>query len=161
MITQKLHILPEWEVFRDYNTEEGEEWKWKPRLEAARSLYEQWREVFQLVCAFTDTLPETREGHHVPDTRDLIFQNAFIIAPKIRSAAGDTLYEIKMENAALIRFNCRQMMEQVSAAVLLYQAEEKHKAVIEEAMEEFKMRFRYWVSFFEKDEYEDEWGLYG
>jgi hypothetical protein len=45
--------------------------------------------------------------------------------------------------------------------VLLGQAEEQHKAVIEEAMEEFKMRFRYWVSFFEKDEYEDEWGLYG
>ena len=156
-------MLPDWENFRISKIEDGEEWKWKIHLDAARSLYEQWREVFQLVMAFTDTLPEIKEEEEepmLPDTRQFIFENAFIIAPKILSASGDTPYEIKMENAALIRFNCRQMMEQIGYAVLVGIGDKSHKNVIEDALKEFKLRFRHWVSLFEKDEYEDEWGLF-
>ena len=161
MFTNKFNILPSWENFRHLKTEDGEEWKWKIHLDAARSLYEQWREVFQLVMAFTDTLPEAKaEEEMLLSTRQLIFDNAFIIAPKIMSAAPDTLYEIKMENAALIRFNCRQMMDQIGYAVLIGNADQGHKSVIEEALSEFKLRFRHWVSLFEKDEFEDEWGVF-
>ena len=154
-------MLPDWENFRISKIEDGEEWKWKIHLDAARSLYEQWREVFQLVMAFSDTLPEAKdEEEMVLSTKQLIFENAFIIAPKIMSASRDTLYEIKMENAALIRFNCRQMMDQIGYAVLIANADQAHKLVIEEALNEFKLRFRHWVSLFEKDEFEDEWGLF-
>ena len=160
MFSEKFNLLPSWESYSLPKTEEGEEWKWKPQLDAAKFLYEQWREVFQLVEAFSDTLPETKEEQMFPDTRHMIFENAYIIAPKIMSASGDTLYEIKMENAALIRFNCRQMMEQIGFAVLIGKGDPAHKAVIEEAVREFRLRFRHWVSLFEKDEFEDEWGLY-
>ena len=154
-------MLPDWENFRISKIEDGEEWKWKIHLDAARSLYEQWREVFQLVMAFSDTLPEAKdEEEMVLSTKQLIFENAFIIAPKIMSASRDTLYEIKMENAALIRFNCRQMMDQIGYAVLIGNADQAHELVIEEALNEFKLRFRHWVSLFEKDEFEDEWGLF-
>ena len=161
MFTHKLNILPEWEKFKVSDIEEGEEWKWKIHLDAARSLYEQWREVFQLVMAFSDTLPEVKDEEEIVlSTKQLIFENAFIIAPKILSASRDTLYEIKMENAALIRFNCRQMMDQIGYAVLMGNADQTHKSVIEEALIEFKLRFRHWVSLFQKDEFEDEWGLF-
>ncbi|HUC79268.1 MAG TPA: hypothetical protein VMR70_00065, partial [Flavisolibacter sp.] len=92
--------------------------------------------------------------------RSMIYQNAYIIAPKIVSAAGDTLYQIKMENAALIRFNCRHMMEQIGVAVLMGKADEEHKEVIEDSLDKFKAHFRDWVSSFKPDEYEDEWGLF-
>ena len=163
MNTGKLNLLPECDAFNLPLVDEGDEWKWKARLDAARSLYDQWRDVFQLVYAFADTLPENsvkEDGQMVPDARAMIFENAFIVAPKIRSASGDTLYEIKMENAALIRFNCNQMMEQIGFAVLMGTGDPEHKAVIEEAMVEFRKRFRSWVGFFEKDEVEDEWGLF-
>jgi hypothetical protein len=62
-----------------------------------------------------------------------------------------------MENAALIRFNCRQMMEQVGFAVITGVGDPLHESVIRDAMEEFKLRFRHWVSYFKKDEFEDEW----
>jgi hypothetical protein len=52
-------------------------------------------------------------------------------------------------------------MEQIGFAVLMGNADPMHKAVIEEAMVEFRRRFRYWVSLFEKDDVEDEWGLFG
>jgi len=83
-----------------------------------------------------------------------------IVAPKIMGAVGCDLYILKMENATIIRTNCRQMMEQVGFAVLMDMADETHKKVIEESLNEFQNFFREWVATFKKDEYEDEWGLF-
>ena len=51
-------------------------------------------------------------------------------------------------------------MDQIGYAVLIGNADQAHELVIEEALNEFKLRFRHWVSLFEKDEFEDEWGLF-
>lgn len=152
-----LNPLPQWED-RFTNVEKGEAWKWKDELQMAEALYKQWREVFGLIMAFAETLPE--EEHEAHGTKSMIYQNAFIVAPKIISGCGDTLYQIKMENAALIRFNCRQMWEQIAFAVLLGDADVVHKQVIEEALNRFKELFRQWVATFRRDDCEDEWGLF-
>ena len=152
-----LYTLPEWKDNYSTESEEGEAWKYAAERQAAESLYNKWREVFQLVMAFTDTLVEEDSP---PTTRDLIYENAMLVAPKIISAAGDTLYMIKMENASIIRTNCRQLMDQVIFAGLADIAEEYHENVIREAMDEFRVLFKEWAAMFEKDEYEDEWGLY-
>jgi hypothetical protein len=148
--------LPEWDRHLK-NIDKGDEWKWKDELEIAERLYNQWREVFQLVTAFAENLPDEDERL---STKGFIYENAYIVAPKIISGSGDTLYQIKMENAALIRFNCRQMWEQISFAVLSGIADEEHKIVIEESLNKFKDLFRQWVVTFKEDEYEDEWGLF-
>jgi hypothetical protein len=152
-----LNPLPEWED-RFQNIDKSEAWKWKETLQAAEKLYNQWREVFGLVMAFVETLPEEADEFH--STKSMIYQNAYVIAPKIISASGDTLYQIKMENAALIRFNCRQMWEQIGFAVLNNKADMEHEEVIEEALNKFKELFRAWVATFKQDEYEDDWGLF-
>lgn len=152
-----LNPLPEWED-RLRNVDKDEAWKWKEELQIAKALYNQWREVFGLVAAFVETLPE--EEDESLSTKSLIYQNAYIIAPKIMSACGDTLYQIKMENAALIRFNCRQMWEQIAFAALTGTADTEHQLVIEEALNKFKELFRQWVATFKPDEYEDDWGLF-
>lgn len=151
------HRLPEWKDRRTMH-DKAEAWKWKEELRLAERLYNQWREVFGLVSAFAEALPDAEEDRN--STRSLIYQNAYIIAPKIISASGDTLYQIKMENAALIRFNCRQLWEQVAYAAMVGEADENHKTVIEEALDNFKQLFRQWVATFRKDEHEDEWGLF-
>ena len=152
-----LNPLPEWED-RFQNIDKSEAWKWKETLQAAEKLYNQWREVFGLVMAFVETLPEEADEFH--STKSMIYQNAYVIAPKIISASGDTLYQIKMENAALIRFNCRQLWEQIGFAVLTNKADMEHEEVIEEALNKFKELFRAWVATFKQDEYEDDWGLF-
>lgn len=156
-----IFTLPDWKEHRLLYPE-GEDWKWRPQIEAAKALYEQWQEVFQLAVTFADILPETEEeGVRMGiEIKRMLYENAYTVAPKIYSAAGDTLYIIKMENAAIIRLHCRQLMEQVGAGVLFCGADKSHQLVIREAMEEFRRRFRHWVSFFEKDDCEDEWGLY-
>ena len=152
-----LNPLPEWEG-RLQNRNKGEAWKWKVELQIAETLYRQWREVFNLVSAFAENLPDEEDERL--STKNMIYQNAYIIAPKIISASGDTLYQIKMENAAIIRFNCRQMWEQIAFAALAGNADAEHKEVIEEALTRFKELFHKWVSTFKRDEYEDDWGLF-
>ncbi|MFW1545171.1 hypothetical protein ACEWAO_23770, partial [Vibrio parahaemolyticus] len=81
--------------------------------------------------------------------------NVMIVAPKIIGAISMDLYVLKMENAATIRINCKQMMEQIGFAVLMGWADDSHKKVIEEALFKFKELFRQWVSTFHKDGFED------
>ena len=152
-----LNPLPKWEN-RLQNIDKNESWKWSEELRIAEALYNQWREVFGLVMAFVETLPE--EEDETLSTKSMIYQNAYIVAPKIMSACGDTLYQIKMENAAIIRFNCRQLWEQIAFAALTGAADKEYKNLIEEALNQFKEWFRQWVATFKKDEYEDEWGLF-
>src|SRR6476661_6010321 len=108
--------------------------------------------------AFVETLPEEADEFH--STKSMIYQNAYVVAPKIISASGDTLYQIKMENAALIRFNCRQLWEQIALATLTGEADVEYKKPIEELLDKFKNLFRRWVATFRPDDYEDEWGLF-
>lgn len=158
-----LNYLPQWED-EDFNDEEGEAWKKNEARLAAKALYLKWREVFGLIIAFAENLcsdsEEIKEETHEQLTKGLIYENAMIIAPKLKGAMGAGLYILQMENAAIVRTNARQLMEQVSFAVLMGFADESYKNVIEEAMNEFRLRFKDWVATFQKDEFEDEWGLF-
>ncbi|MEO8822685.1 MAG: hypothetical protein ABI366_03850 [Ginsengibacter sp.] len=161
MDLDKLNFLPEWDDER-YEDEEGEAWKTKELRAAGKALYLKWREVFGLVFAYAENLAEESEEKepHGHSTQKLIYENSMVIAPKIRSATMVNMYVLQMENAAIIRTNARQLMEQAGFAVLMGFAEESYKKVIEEAMNEFRQLFKEWIATFRKDEFEDEWGLF-
>ena len=166
MDLNKLNILPKWEDERFRLDDEGEEWKTVPERAAAKELYIQWRELFGLVIAVAENLSEDEEDEGDDEkygevTKRLIYENAMMVAPKILSATGCGLYVLQMENAAIIRTNCRQLMEQVGFAVIMGTIDPEHKVVIEGAMNKFRDLFKTWVATFMKDEFEDEWGLFG
>lgn len=156
-----MHSLPEWDdhhsLTRMY---EGEEWKAKPHLDAAKSLYNKWREIFVLVESYCDTLQDSKEYDHAERNKELIWQNLFIVAPKIIGAAGAEDYVLKMENASIVRYNCRELMEQIHFTAMVGAGEEKYADAIDTEMQEFKTLFKKWVATFERDDYEDEWGLF-
>lgn len=159
-----LDILPDWddERFKRDRSSEGDEWKTNEADAIAKKMYQQWREVFNLVYAYADNLSTDEEDELTNGTtvKQLIYQNIMLIAPKILSAARIDSYVLKMENASIIRNNCKEMMDQVSVAVMLGIADEQHEAVIEEAVIVFRELFKQWVATFKKDDYEDEWGLF-
>ena len=161
MDLDKLNFLPEWDDER-FPGEEGEGWKTNEVRAAGKALYLKWREVFGLVLAFTENLTNESEENetHQHSTQRLIYENAMIIAPKIHSATVVDMYVLQMENAAIIRTNARQLMEQVGFAVLMGFGDEAYKKVIAEAMNEFRELFKNWVATFKKDDFEDEWGLF-
>ena len=163
MDLDKLNFLPNWDD-DDFDNEEGEAWKTNELRAAGAALYLKWREVFGLVLAFAENLSDSEfveeKETHEQSTQKLIYENAMIIAPKIISASAVDLYVLQMENAAIIRTNARQLMEQVGFAVLMGFADENYKKVIEDAMDEFRELFKNWVATFQKDDFEDEWGLF-
>ena len=161
MDLDKLNFLPDWDDER-FPVEKGEAWKTNGIRAAGKALYLKWREAFGLVLAFAENLTDDSDENetHEHSTQRLIYENAMIIAPKIRSATMVDLYVLQMENAAIIRTNARQLMEQVGFAVLMGFADEGYKKVIEEAMNEFRELFKNWVATFQKDDFEDEWGLF-
>lgn len=162
MDLEQLNFLPDWDEnrFSKRMNLHGEAWKNAPGILAARELYLQWRELFGLVIAFTENLADDADGSHQSGTKALIYQNAMIVAPKIVGAVSVDSFSMKMENAALIRSNCMQMMDQINFAVLMGWSDEVYKQVIEESLEQFKQLFKIWVATFERDDSKDEWGLF-
>ncbi len=162
MDLEQLNFLPEWDENRFIKrmNRHGEAWKNAPGILAARDVYKQWRELFGLVIAFAENLEDEHDETNQTTTKSLIYQNAMIVAPKIIGAVSVDTFSMKMENAALVRSNCRQMMEQINFAVLMGWSDETYKQVIEESVEQFKYLFRIWVTTFERIGDEDEWGLF-
>ncbi|MBX2925520.1 MAG: hypothetical protein KF746_25200 [Chitinophagaceae bacterium] len=157
----EMHSLPEWDDHRLLKRRfEGEEWKWKPQMEAAKNLYNKWREIFLLVESYCETLQDSREYDHAEKNKELIWQNLFIVAPKIIGAAGADMYVLKMENASIVRYNCRELMEQIHFTAMVGAGEEKYAEAIAQEMDIFRELFKQWVNTFVKDDHEDEWGLF-
>lgn len=156
-----MHSLPEWDDHQMLQRSfEGEEWKMAPQIEAAKHLYNKWREIFLYVESYCETLQNVEDYDHAEKNKELIWQNLFIVAPKIIGAAGADRYVQKMENASVIRNNCRELMEQVSFTAIVGAGETQYAEAIEREMDIFQDLFKIWVSTFVKDEYEDEWGLF-
>lgn len=132
--------------------------------QGAKALYFKWRDTFSLIYAFAENLAPDPKGDgqdtHEQSIKQLILENAMIIGAKLRGAMAVEMYILKMENAAIVRTNARQLMEQVSFSVLSGFAGEDYGNVLRESMDEFKMLFKEWVSTFKKDDSEDDWGLF-
>ncbi|MBX3241140.1 MAG: hypothetical protein KIT80_16655 [Chitinophagaceae bacterium] len=156
-----MHSLPEWDEHRMLSRRyEGEDWKVKEQLNAAKKLYNKWREIFVLVESYCETLQDSSEYDQAQKNKELIWQNLFIVAPKIISAAGNDLYVLKMENASIVRNNCRELLEQIRFTAMVGANEENYAEAIENEMAVFRELFKQWVATFRRDEYEDEWGLF-
>lgn len=162
MDLEQLNFLPEWDENRFIKkmNRHGEAWKNAPGILAARAVYKQWRELFGLVIAFAENLEDEKDENNRATTKSLIYQNALIVAPKIIGAVSVDTYTLKMENAALIRYNCRQMLEQINFSVLMGWSDENYKTVIEESFDQFKHLFAQWINTFHREGDIDDWGVF-
>jgi len=149
--------IPEWD-FNKYRDEddEGEDWKTQPKIERVKLLYNQGRQIYSCSKIFCESL----KGEMAEMSQSLIMQNAMMICPKIVGAEGGNLYIIRMENASIIRTNCRELETQVRATVMFETGNEAYSEILLNEIEIFKTYFIEWVSYFEKDDIDDEWGLY-
>ena len=165
MSFDKISGLPEWEDddFRDEDNE-GEEWKPNPTRDACKAMYEQWKEVMIVLTGALETMKtDTREDgfptDYWEDHKAMLTGDAHLVAIKIKSSEAG-MYMIRMENASIIRKNAQfiksSMLTMIAEAVI----EEAHGMVIRDEIDKFRKLFRHWVSTFQRDEFEDEWGLF-
>ncbi len=162
----KLSDLPEWDDddFRD-EEEEGEEWKPNPTRDACKALYEQWQQVMIVLNGALDSM-NTNTGEdsfspeHWEDHKAMILGDAYQVAVKVKSSEAGDMYMIRMENASIIRKNAQFIKSAMLTMMAEGAIEEAHGEVIRNEIDKFRELFIQWVSTFEKDEFEDEWGLF-
>ena len=95
------------------------------------------------------------------DTVKHIRENAMLIPAKIAGAAGTKLYDIKMENAAIIRKCAREIATNTYGMELFSYPEKDYLKVIRDEIDEFRVLFAEWVKTFNPWNYIiDRWGLF-
>jgi hypothetical protein len=164
-----LSPFPEWEDEK-YDSDEGDEWKSNLKNERAKKLYNQWLQVYMLVDTICDGL-SSQNSHADPANppvspeylehlKEMMMADATIIPAKISGAEAGDLYVLRMENAAIIRKAANDLYMECSGLKLAGAAKEEEIDAVKREIESFREYFKEWVSGFDRDDYEDEWGLF-
>jgi len=124
-------------------------------------LYQKGEEIFKLTHALIEIIP--KENEFLQETcAKFMMEDAMLITAKIAGAEAVDLYDLKMENAAIIRKCARQLY--VSAGSLRFEEDIKDKeyiALLRNEIEEFRLLFIDWVATFDPWNYIiDRWGLF-
>ena len=166
---ENLNDLPEWddEYMKSLNgEEEGDEWKPTPTLDACKAMYLKWNEIITMLKgALGDAEEEEDEpGQHsagfIRHTKYMLLGDAYEVAAKIRSSEAGRLYILRMENAAIIRKNAQYIKTAMLGMDTEMGIDADHCDVIRDEIDNFRVLYKAWVATFEKDEFEDEWGLF-
>lgn len=124
-------------------------------------LYKKAMEIFMLTRGLAEIIPDDNDFLQ-ETTVKFMMEDAMMIPTKIAGAYGVGLYDLKMENAAIIRKCARELM--VRAGSLRYEDDIKDKeyfTLLRNAIEEFRLLFIEWVGGFDQWDYViDRWGLF-
>lgn len=92
---------------------------------------------------------------------DEMHLNAMLIPAKIVGAEGGDIYDLRMENATLIRKAARELVVGLRGLEIFGYDEQPYFNLLREEMEEFRKLFIAWVQAFDLNRYiPDEWGLF-
>lgn len=139
-----------------------------PRKDHRKSaLYQKAEEIRQLVARIVTVNAEDGlavEEHEIAwfkNNQEYLLANAHTICAKIAGAYGDTLYDIKMENAAIIRKAARELITDARGLQMNGYKEVEYLDFLRAAVEEFRILFAEWVKTFDMGNYHiDRWGLF-
>ncbi len=124
-------------------------------------LYKKSEEIFKLTHALIQIVPKDNEFLQETCVK-FMMEDAMMISAKISGADAVDLYDLKMENAAIIRKCARELY--VRAGSLRFEEDIKDKEYIEllrNEIEEFRLLFIDWVASFDPWNYIiDRWGLF-
>ncbi len=123
------------------------------------AIFKKGKEIFDLVRKITDLIPE--DNKYLVDVKECMLSDAAQLTVKVAGAEAAGLYDLKMENAAIIRKAVRDLMvQQHSLEMFGFEYVEYYK-MVRELIEEYRILFIDWVAGFDKWDYIiDRWGLF-
>ncbi|GGA74587.1 hypothetical protein GCM10008015_14070 [Flavobacterium palustre] len=125
-----------------------------PLYQKAEQIYKITRGLIEIVPADNEFLQET--------TVRFMMENAMIIPAKIAGAQAVELYDLKMENATIIRKAARELY--VQAGSLRFEeaiSDQDYIHLLRTEIDEFRLLFIDWVAGFDVWNYiKDNWGLF-
>lgn len=132
------------------------------KLDKARSMpiYQKAEQIFRLTEGLIQVVPKEDEFLQETTVR-FMMEDAMIIPAKIVGAEAADLYDLRMENAAIIRKAARDLY--VHAGSLRYRGIENVEYIdlLRKEIDEFRLLFIDWVASFDVWNYiKDDWGLF-
>lgn len=122
-------------------------------------IFKKSEEIFQTVKTITDLFPEDNE--HLQYMKGQLLGDAGLISAKLCGAFAVKLYDIKMENATLIRKAARDLMVAYHSLEMFGFEEASYYKIVRKQIEEFRLLFVEWVSTFDPKHFiTDSWGLF-
>jgi hypothetical protein len=116
-------------------------------------------EIYKLTNGLMHIIPE--EDEYLQATKGFMLENSMVICAKIAGAEGVGLYDLRMENAAIIRKAAREIY--VQAGALRYEGvkDVTYIELLRKEIDEFRLLFIDWVAGFDPWDYIiDRWGLF-
>ena len=131
-------------------------------------VYQKAREILDIVNSLTDSLREDIESDSenieiimAQHTVEYMKENAMMIPPKIAGAVGADIYDLQMENAAIIRKAARELSLNCTSLRMVKVGETDYLQLLKDEIEEFRLLFAEWVKTFDPWNYHiDRWGLF-
>lgn len=122
-------------------------------------IYKKSKEIFHVVKHISDLIPEDDE--HLQYIKAQMLGDSMMIMAKIAGAEGGDIYDIRMENAAIIRKAARDLMVTNHSLEMFGFEEVEYFDIVRDLIEEFRLLFIDWVAGFDKWNYIiDRWGLF-
>ncbi|MGJ8666679.1 MAG: hypothetical protein ACSHW7_09955 [Patiriisocius sp.] len=90
-----------------------------------------------------------------------LMENALVLPAKIAGAEGGDIYDIRMENAAIIRKSAMELITDARALEINGYEETEYLNLLRTEIDNFRILFAEWVKTFDvKNYYIDRWGLF-
>jgi hypothetical protein len=124
-------------------------------------LYQKAEQIYKITRGLIEIVPADNEFLQETIVR-FMMENAMVIPAKIAGAEAVELYDLKMENATIIRKAARELY--VQAGSLRFEeviSDQDYIHLLRSEIDEFRLLFIDWVAGFDVWNYiKDNWGLF-
>ncbi len=122
-------------------------------------IFKKAEEILETLIAITDIFPEDNEM--LLSLKGQLLGDAMLIQAKLAGAFSVKLYDVKMENATLIRKAARDLMVAYHSLEMFEFEEVEYYQLVRTQIEEFRLLFIEWVADFNPSHFiTDNWGLF-
>ena len=150
-------------MFEDYDDDykSHEEIEKMPIYQKAYEIMQLGRKIGALVSKEDVETADEAEGEMLENYAMYIIENSLMIPAKIAGAEGADIYDIRMENASIIRKAAREILTSCTGMQLCGYKEDDYIQLLRGEIEEFRVLFAEWVKSFDQFNYHiDRWGLF-
>jgi len=122
-------------------------------------IYQKGKEIMEVVQQIAELIPD--ENKELQYVKGFILEDARMLIAKLVNAEAGDLYDIRMENAAVIRKAACSLMLQNHSLEMFGFEHVAYYSIVRKLIEEYRLLFIDWVAGFDKWNYcIDRWGLF-
>ncbi len=140
----------------------SEKWEKLPIFKKAMAIQKLVNHIAEAVEKTEIEFENEIEAEMIQSNVNFMRENSIIIPAKVAGAAKkDMLYDIRMENAAIIRRSAREILTDAAGIEIQGFKDTEYLDLLRTEIEEFRILFAEWVKSFDEWNYViDRWGLF-